>query len=711
MKTNYFRSNEEEREKNLNLPMDPKELSKYLRPGRSLERRNRKSLKSGADNPEYSPKSLNDHLLEKARKILEGKEGLKAIQEFIDSLNGVGRFYTGKKNGLLSTKEYSNKEKERYNEKQLNDMALRHAAIAQKIFYNKEKSDKYEDYPEYAFSSKNKPKEDEKEYYSPWVSTTANINSLINNSLTNIAGDKELANKVLARAPMIGVFADIPEETLLRTYNLPEAEQTRWSKINPNPVYEKEILYNTQEGSLFPYLKANYKNPLLEQIEFGNTNPKSTRYKIGEYLNTLIPYNLDPKLTKPIQEQIKQYNKTPYMEDSTKFPDAKELEAYSKKLDLRDALDKALGLAEDNIETAKQEQDPKDQKEYASGGYVRGSYDPYMNTYGYPYSNTDSYNPNLYQDNQTLSPAYYMRGYEDPDLSYRNAYDTLPSTSSALGWGASKLGASGIGSSLSNYGARNAILPALGMSNNSYMSNMANYSPYTALAQGMNGVSQYPQMPPPPPGYSYADNRGFMEKFGDNTKDYLSQPGNLLTLGTVAAQYMGREKPKTPEQIADEERRYRNASRRTIAEIEADEAIRAAQLDLEKKRKRKRLKEDMDEIDRPYPVYRKSGGSVKDQDTSTYSPYAYLVEETYYRSSPVRYLNGDTGGQDDLIDAKLSDGEYVFDASTVSDLGDGNNAAGARKLDIFRENIRKHKRGGKISLPPKAKSLESYFRG
>jgi hypothetical protein len=73
------------------------------------------------------------------------------------------------------------------------------------------------------------------------------------------------------------------------------------------------------------------------------------------------------------------------------------------------------------------------------------------------------------------------------------------------------------------------------------------------------------------------------------------------------------------------------------------------------------------------------------------------------------YLGGDTGGQDDLIDAKLSDGEYVIDASTVSDLGDGNNSAGARRLDQFRKNLRKHKRGGKITLPPKAKSLTSYL--
>jgi hypothetical protein len=318
----------------------------------------------------------------------------------------------------------------------------------------------------------------------------------------------------------------------------------------------------------------------------------------------------------------------------------------------------------------------------------------------------------------------------------------LPSVASGLGWGASKLGASGLGSSLSNYGSTNAILPALGMGSSSGSSGffgLGGSNPYvsgglsaaTALSSGMGGgvppqYGQYPQMQYP--GYPYVDNRGFLEKFGDNAKDYLTQPGNLLTLGTVAAQYAGRQKPKSPEKIAEEERRYRNASRKTIAEVEADEALETARADLQKKQKNKRLEEDIKnmgsvkrrvvspeefartgrwleyEDDEGRPLRMKGGGSA-------HSPYAYLTEEIYSPLSPIGYLSGDSGGQDDLIDAKLSDGEYVFDASTVSDLGDGNNAAGARKLDMFRENIRRHKRGGKVNLPPRSKSLENYLRG
>lgn len=51
------------------------------------------------------------------------------------------------------------------------------------------------------------------------------------------------------------------------------------------------------------------------------------------------------------------------------------------------------------------------------------------------------------------------------------------------------------------------------------------------------------------------------------------------------------------------------------------------------------------------------------------------------------YVDGQSGGQDDDVDAKLSNGEYVVDATSVSRLGDGNNEAGAKKLDEMRHLI------------------------
>jgi hypothetical protein len=76
------------------------------------------------------------------------------------------------------------------------------------------------------------------------------------------------------------------------------------------------------------------------------------------------------------------------------------------------------------------------------------------------------------------------------------------------------------------------------------------------------------------------------------------------------------------------------------------------------------------------------------------------------------HVMASTGGQDDVVPANLAGGEYVFDADTVSALGDGNNAAGARKLDAQRENIRAHKRSApKNKIPPRAKSPEAYLPG
>ena len=76
------------------------------------------------------------------------------------------------------------------------------------------------------------------------------------------------------------------------------------------------------------------------------------------------------------------------------------------------------------------------------------------------------------------------------------------------------------------------------------------------------------------------------------------------------------------------------------------------------------------------------------------------------------YVQGAGGGQDDLIDARLADGEYVFDADIVAALGDGSNKEGAKKLDAMRRAIRKHKRSAPVDkIPPKAKSPLAYMRG
>jgi hypothetical protein len=75
-------------------------------------------------------------------------------------------------------------------------------------------------------------------------------------------------------------------------------------------------------------------------------------------------------------------------------------------------------------------------------------------------------------------------------------------------------------------------------------------------------------------------------------------------------------------------------------------------------------------------------------------------------------VHGPGDGQSDDIPAMLADGEYVIDAETVAQIGNGSTKAGAQALDKFRENIRSHKRSAPVNkIPPKTKALTSYLKG
>lgn len=82
-------------------------------------------------------------------------------------------------------------------------------------------------------------------------------------------------------------------------------------------------------------------------------------------------------------------------------------------------------------------------------------------------------------------------------------------------------------------------------------------------------------------------------------------------------------------------------------------------------------------------------------------------------SGPRGPVSGPGDGRSDHVPAMLSNGEYVVDAETTSLLGNGSSDAGAKKLDEFRANLRKHK-GGALSqgkFSPDAKRPEQYMKG
>jgi hypothetical protein len=74
-------------------------------------------------------------------------------------------------------------------------------------------------------------------------------------------------------------------------------------------------------------------------------------------------------------------------------------------------------------------------------------------------------------------------------------------------------------------------------------------------------------------------------------------------------------------------------------------------------------------------------------------------------------LHGPGSGQSDSIEAAtpggrkvlLSDGEYVIDAPTVAVLGDGSTRAGARRLDKFRDEVRRQAYGSDQQAKPMRK--------
>lgn len=88
------------------------------------------------------------------------------------------------------------------------------------------------------------------------------------------------------------------------------------------------------------------------------------------------------------------------------------------------------------------------------------------------------------------------------------------------------------------------------------------------------------------------------------------------------------------------------------------------------------------------------------------------LSQSFDSSQALGAVSGDGGGQDDMISARLSPGEYVFDAESVSMLGDGDNAAGARKLDELRAAMRAHKRSAPPDeIAPKSMGALSYLNG
>ena len=126
-----------------------------------------------------------------------------------------------------------------------------------------------------------------------------------------------------------------------------------------------------------------------------------------------------------------------------------------------------------------------------------------------------------------------------------------------------------------------------------------------------------------------------------------------------------------------------------------------------------RVMSDDEAVDQFRRTGRHLGVFTTPEEATEYAQRLHEDQEREYAPRSNFAVGGPGDGRDDEIPAMLSDGEYVIDAETVALLGNGSNKAGAKALDSFRVNVRKHK-GGKLAkgaFSADAKRPEQYLKG
>lgn len=92
-----------------------------------------------------------------------------------------------------------------------------------------------------------------------------------------------------------------------------------------------------------------------------------------------------------------------------------------------------------------------------------------------------------------------------------------------------------------------------------------------------------------------------------------------------------------------------------------------------------------------YRRYAMDGGGHQFFSNSQLPSTQYAADGGYMTAYGRGGVSGPGDGRDDKIPALLSDGEYIWDAESVSLLGNGSSKAGAEKLDKMREELRRQK--------------------
>lgn len=210
-----------------------------------------------------------------------------------------------------------------------------------------------------------------------------------------------------------------------------------------------------------------------------------------------------------------------------------------------------------------------------------------------------------------------------------------PSLAGAGGWAANSLGQTGLGATLSDYSTTNAILPSLGFGGGATAAGGAGGVGAatggmgvggTAAGAGLEGGASYlnPMLEAEIAngGVSAPANLSFADKLMANSKEFLSDPKNLMATGAAAAGLYAKsqqKKPLTPAQRAKEDKEAYFASMMTPEEMARKEAY-----DLEMMRgqrrnaRRKYVKEERIDVK---PLYNRVSSPEEQANTGTWFNY------------------------------------------------------------------------------------------
>jgi hypothetical protein len=335
----------------------------------------------------------------------------------------------------------------------------------------------------------------------------------------------------------------------------------------------------------------------------------------------------------------------------------------------------------------------------------------------------------------------------------------LPSAASLGGSVASTVGLDSVGTALSNYGTTNSISAALGLNGGKgytgpidFLTNAGKSTaagPIDLVAKGSGAAAEVAKE-----AAKEAAEKSFLDKL-------TSDPMSLMTAGSLAANFLSKQ---SPEQAGREQKRYLEAMKLTPQEEKAklERELQYYEMKKQKEREERRKNREDWESGRDVNTNTFAGTgfnrTINSPETYArtgrwfeYEPQKYAkggIVEMLKKKEPIvkqtitriliplnsfngfedfedgdkdskdkakfatgKFLDGDTHGQADKIQALLSDGEYVVNASRVADLGDGNNKAGAKFLDSFLKNIAEYKtQHPNKKIPPSLLNKKiSYF--